>query len=86
MSGSHSVRLPRMLARALTRRLGPTSSKNSAGRGSPSNRGLTRRSGAPLTPEEEARRLEEEEAIRRATGGGDVVIRRERGGFKLPGT
>lgn len=41
---------------------------------------------APLNPEEEARRLEDEEAIRRATGGGQVVIRRERGGFKLPGT
>lgn len=41
---------------------------------------------APLNAEEEARRLEDEEAIRRATGGGDVVIRRERGGFKLPGT
>lgn len=41
---------------------------------------------APLDPEEEAQRLEEEESIRRATGGGQVVIRRERGGFKLPGT
>jgi hypothetical protein len=41
---------------------------------------------APLNAEEEARRLEDEEAIRRATGGGQVVIRRERGGFKLPGT
>lgn len=40
----------------------------------------------PLNPEDEARRLEDEEAIRRATGGGQVVIRRERGGFKLPGT
>lgn len=41
---------------------------------------------APLNPEDEARRLEDEESIRRATGGGQVVIQRERGGFKLPGT
>lgn len=42
---------------------------------------------APLTDAEaEQRRLAEEEAIRRATGGGDVTIRREGGGFKLPGT
>lgn len=41
---------------------------------------------SPLSPEEEARRLEEDEAIRRATGGGQVVIERDRGGFKLPGT
>ncbi|MBX3509921.1 MAG: DUF3035 domain-containing protein [Hyphomonadaceae bacterium] len=45
---------------------------------------------AAQTPQSDAaaeqRRLEEEEAIRRATGGGDVVIQRERGGFKLPGT
>lgn len=41
---------------------------------------------APLSAEEEARRLEEDEAIRRATGGGQVVIERDRGGFKLPGT
>ena len=34
----------------------------------------------------EQRRIEEQEAIRRATGGGDVTIRREDGGFKLPGT
>ena len=34
---------------------------------------------------DEARRLEDEESIRRATGGGQVVIRRERGGFKLLG-
>jgi hypothetical protein len=40
----------------------------------------------PLSAEDEAARLEEEEAVRRATGGGQVVIRRERGGFKLPGT
>ena len=40
----------------------------------------------PLSPEAEAARLEDEEAVRRATGGGQVVIRRERGGFKLPGT
>jgi Protein of unknown function (DUF3035) len=41
---------------------------------------------APLNAEEEARRLEEDESIRRATGGGQVVIERDRGGFKLPGT
>ncbi len=41
---------------------------------------------APIDAEEEARRLEEAEAIRRTTGGGDVVIQREGGGFKLPGT
>ncbi|GIK47664.1 MAG: DUF3035 domain-containing protein [Hyphomonadaceae bacterium] len=41
---------------------------------------------SPLSAEEEARRLEEDEAIRRATGGGQVVIERDRGGFKLPGT
>lgn len=40
----------------------------------------------PLSAEQEAARLEDEESIRRATGGGAVVIRRERGGFKLPGT
>ncbi|WP_156767599.1 DUF3035 domain-containing protein [Candidatus Viadribacter manganicus] len=41
---------------------------------------------APLNAEEEQRRLEDQEAIRRATGGGQVVIERDRGGFKLPGT
>ena len=41
---------------------------------------------SPLDAEEEARRLADEEAIRRATGGGAVVIERDRGGFKLPGT
>ncbi len=41
---------------------------------------------APLSPEQEAARLENEESIRRATGGGQVVIQRDRGGFKLPGT
>jgi Protein of unknown function (DUF3035) len=40
----------------------------------------------PLNPEDEARRLEDQESIRRTTGGGQVVIERERGGFKLPGT
>ena len=40
----------------------------------------------PLSPEQEAARLENEESIRRATGGGQVVIQRDRGGFKLPGT
>lgn len=37
-------------------------------------------------PQTDAQRVEEEEAIRRATGGGDVIIERDRGGFKLPGT
>lgn len=41
---------------------------------------------APLNAEDEARRLQDDEAIRRATGGGQVVIERDRGGFKLPGT
>ncbi len=40
----------------------------------------------PLNAEEEARRLADEESVRRATGGGQVVIERDRGGFKLPGT
>ena len=41
---------------------------------------------APLNAEEEAERLRADEQIRRATGGGQVVIERDRGGFKLPGT
>ena len=41
---------------------------------------------APLNAEEEAERLARDESIRRATGGGQVVIERDRGGFKLPGT
>jgi len=41
---------------------------------------------APLNAEEEAARLQRDEQIRRATGGGQVVIERDRGGFKLPGT
>lgn len=41
---------------------------------------------APLNAEQEAERLRRDEQIRRATGGGQVVIERERGGFKLPGT
>lgn len=41
---------------------------------------------APLDAAAEQRRLEEQEAVRRATGGGDVTIRRDGGGFKLPGT
>lgn len=49
-------------------------------------RGSSESASAPLNPEEEARRLEDEESIRRATGGGQVVIERDRGGFKLPGT
>jgi hypothetical protein len=49
-------------------------------------RGSSAAAAAPLSPEEETRRLEEQESIRRATGGGSVVIERDRGGFKLPGT
>ena len=41
---------------------------------------------APVNAEDEARRLEDEESIRRATGGAPVVIQRERGRIKLPGT
>ncbi|MBY0564275.1 MAG: DUF3035 domain-containing protein [Hyphomonadaceae bacterium] len=41
---------------------------------------------APIDAADEARRLEDDEAIRRVTGGGQVVIQRDRGGFKLPGT
>lgn len=41
---------------------------------------------APLNAEEEAERLRRDEQVRRATGGGQVVIERNRGGFKLPGT
>jgi len=40
----------------------------------------------PLNPEQEEARLADEESIRRATGGGQVTIRRERSGFRLPGT
>ena len=40
----------------------------------------------PLDPRTEEQRLADEESIRRATGGGQVTIRRDRGGFKLPGT
>lgn len=41
---------------------------------------------APLNPQTEQQRLDQEESVRRATGGGTVTIRRDRGGFKLPGT
>lgn len=41
---------------------------------------------SPINPQTEEQRLADEEAVRRATGGGQVTIRRERGGFKLPGT
>lgn len=41
---------------------------------------------APLNPEQEEQRLANDESIRRATGGGQVIISRDRGGFKLPGT
>ena len=49
-------------------------------------RGSAAEAEAPLSPEEETRRLEDQESVRRATGGGTVVIQRDRGGFKLPGT
>lgn len=42
--------------------------------------------GTPLDAEAEARRLKQIETVTSATGGADVVIRRESGGFKLPGT
>jgi hypothetical protein len=41
---------------------------------------------APLNAEAEQQRLAEEDSIRRATGGGQVIIQRDGGGFKLPGT
>jgi hypothetical protein len=42
---------------------------------------------APLNAEQEAARLEEQDSIRRVTGGEPIVIqRRERSGFRLPGT
>lgn len=41
---------------------------------------------APLDPQAEQRRLADEDSIRRATGGGQVIIQRDSGGFKLPGT
>lgn len=41
---------------------------------------------APLDPQAEQRRLAEQDSIRRATGGGQVIIQRDAGGFKLPGT
>lgn len=41
---------------------------------------------APLDPQTEEQRLADEESIRRATGGGQITIRRERSGFRLPGT
>lgn len=49
-------------------------------------RGAEEEAAAPLDPAAEQARLEEQESIRRATGGGQVTIRREAGGFKLPGT
>ena len=49
-------------------------------------RGSGEAAATPLNAEEEALRLENEENIRRATGGGQIVIERDRGGFKLPGT
>src|SRR5262245_7563717 len=42
--------------------------------------------GAPLDPQAEQQRLADEESIRRTTGGGQVIIQRDSGGFKLPGT
>lgn len=41
---------------------------------------------APLDAAAEQQRLADEDAIRRTTGGGQVVIQRDSGGFKLPGT
>jgi hypothetical protein len=41
---------------------------------------------APLDPQAEQERLADEDSIRRATGGGQVIIQRDSGGFKLPGT
>ena len=41
---------------------------------------------APLDAAAEQQRLADEDSIRRATGGGPVVIQRDSGGFKLPGT
>lgn len=41
---------------------------------------------APLDPQAEQQRLADEDSIRRATGGGQVIIQRDSGGFKLPGT
>ena len=41
---------------------------------------------APLDAAAEQQRLADEDAIRRATGGGQVIIQRDSGGFKLPGT
>ncbi len=46
-------------------------------------RGSGEQAPAPVDAEAEAERLE---SVRRATGGGPVVIERDRGGFKLPGT
>ncbi len=42
--------------------------------------------GAPLDAQAEQQRLADEESIRRTTGGGQVIIQRDSGGFKLPGT
>ena len=41
---------------------------------------------APLDPQAEQQRLADQDSIRRATGGGQVIIQRDSGGFKLPGT
>ncbi len=43
-------------------------------------------SNAPLDAQAEQQRLADEESIRRTTGGGTVIIQRDSGGFKLPGT
>ncbi len=48
--------------------------------------GSSAEAAAPLNAEEEAARIQRDESVRRATGGGQVVIERDRGGFKLPGT
>jgi hypothetical protein len=41
---------------------------------------------APLDAQAEQQRIADEESIRRTTGGGQVIIQRDGGGFKLPGT
>ena len=48
--------------------------------------GASGSSSAPLNAEAEQQRLADEDSVRRATGGGQVVIQRDSGGFKLPGT
>ncbi|MAP95362.1 MAG: hypothetical protein CMK07_10465, partial [Ponticaulis sp.] len=42
--------------------------------------------GTPLDAEAEAQRLRDLETVQNATGGDPVIIRKNAGGFKLPGT